>query len=106
VGGESWLKTSYGGKRLIENVRIPSYRGRGSKIALKRHMIYELPLTFLAAIISGLEANPMENVFNFWLFFSFSFCAAIAAINEESRPPASMIECCQRSHDKQHFQKR
>jgi len=29
------LKTSYGGEGLAENVRIPSYRGRGSKIAQK-----------------------------------------------------------------------
>jgi len=29
------LKTSYGGRELAENVRIPSYRGRGLKLLKK-----------------------------------------------------------------------
>jgi len=33
--GRGWLKTSYGRRRLAENVKIPPYRGRGSKIAQK-----------------------------------------------------------------------
>jgi len=39
------LKTSYGGRRLAENVTIPSY-GEGSKIAQKKNfMNYERSLT-------------------------------------------------------------
>jgi len=45
VGRGGWLKTSYGGKGLAENVRKPSYMGGGSKIAQKnRHMIFERSL--------------------------------------------------------------
>jgi len=34
-GGRGWLKMSYGERGLVENVRIPSYRAEGSKIAQK-----------------------------------------------------------------------
>jgi len=34
-GRRSWMKTSYGGRGLAENVGIPSYGGRGSKMAKK-----------------------------------------------------------------------
>jgi len=37
---EGWFKTSYEGRRLAENVRIPSYGGRGSKIAQKTIIWY------------------------------------------------------------------
>jgi len=33
--GRDWLKTSYGWRGLAKNVRIPSYRGMGFKIAQK-----------------------------------------------------------------------
>jgi len=38
--GRGWLKTSYRGRRLAENVRIPSHGGRGSKIAQKTVIWY------------------------------------------------------------------
>jgi len=40
-GKGGWLKPSYEGEGLAENVRIPSYRGKGYKIAKKCHMIFE-----------------------------------------------------------------
>jgi len=33
--GKGWLKTSYGRRGLVENVRIQSYGGKESKIAKK-----------------------------------------------------------------------
>jgi len=33
--GGAWLKTSFGGRKLAENVRIPSCEGERSKIAQK-----------------------------------------------------------------------
>jgi len=35
VGGGDWIKTSYEGRELAENVRIPSCVRRGFKIAQK-----------------------------------------------------------------------
>jgi len=35
IGGGGWLKTSYGGRGLAKNVRMPSYGGRRSKISQK-----------------------------------------------------------------------
>jgi len=47
--GRGWLKTSYGGRRLAENVRIPSYRRRRSKIAQKTVIYLNVPVFYMRA---------------------------------------------------------
>jgi len=41
VGGRGWLKTSYGGRGLAENVRIPSY-GRERVLKLLKKTSYDI----------------------------------------------------------------
>jgi len=38
VEGGGWLKISNGERRLVENIRIPSYWGRESKFAKKKRI--------------------------------------------------------------------
>jgi len=62
--GEGLVENVIWGRGLAENVRIPSYRGEGSKIAPKTVMIFERSLygVYVRTRVSCTSVNKGEGV--------------------------------------------